>query len=75
MFEIIEKTVDKFLDVELYESYYGNNNSYCVILRDLFDKGRNFDSDCLSIFVELFNEFGVANYTKLDDGKVLLEFQ
>ena len=75
MWEIIEQTINKFLDVDLYESYNGNNGAYTVILRDLLGKGRNFDNDCLSIFTELFYKFEIANYQKLDDGKVLLCFR
>lgn len=71
--KVIE-TINKYLDVELYE-LYDDNGVLSVILYDLFDKGRNFYNDCLSIFTELFYHFDVANYQKLDDGKVLITLQ
>lgn len=65
--EKIESVSSKYLDVDLYE-IYENNNSYTVMLKDRFDKGQCFLSDCISINNELKGKM-----QELDDGSVIIE--
>ena len=66
---LIESISSKYLDVDLYEIYEGKKY-YTVLLKDRFDKGVCFLSDCKSIQNEL-----KCKMTTLDDGNVIMEVE